>query len=102
MIGNFFPSDTNFNSVTRRVIFKAAAVIEYDAKLMDAPMLSAKGTEYNADAIVQIARKYGVPLVERPEITRTLSLVEEGTLIPESLFRAVALILTELDRVLKH
>lgn len=88
--------------VERKSTYKAAAVIEYNASQMDAPIVSVKGEELQADAIVQIARKFGIPIVERPEVTRTLSLVDEGTPIPEKLYKAVAIVLNELDKVLSH
>lgn len=80
-------------------IYKSAAVLEYDSASMEAPLLSSKGEGDLADYIVQIARRYNIPVVERPEITRTLLLAEEGTPIPEKLFRAVALVLNELEKV---
>ncbi len=83
----------------KKPTYKAAAIIEYDSDHMEAPVVSLKGEDHQADSIVQIARKFGIPVVERTEIARTLALADEGTQIPEKLFKAVALVLNELDKV---
>jgi flagellar biosynthetic protein FlhB len=79
-----------------------AVALRYDAKTMEAPMVVAKGAGYLAERIREIARAYGVPIVRRPELARTIySTVEPGSLIPESLYVAVAEVLAMIYR-LRH
>ena len=77
-----------------------AVAIRYDAKTMDAPILVAKGADHMAEKIREIARAYGVPIISRPELTRTIySTVEPGKQIPEDLYVAVAQILAMIYRL---
>lgn len=79
-----------------------AVAIRYDAKNMEAPILAAKGADYMAEKIREIARAYGVPIVSRPELTRTIyATVEPGKQIPEDLYVAVAQILAMIYRLRK-
>ncbi|MBI4717317.1 MAG: flagellar biosynthesis protein FlhB [Planctomycetes bacterium] len=71
-----------------------AVAIRYDAEVMNAPQVTAKGADYMALRIRQIAAEYGVPVVERKPLARALyESVEVGQYIPEKFYRAVAEIL---------
>jgi flagellar biosynthesis protein FlhB len=77
-----------------------AVALKYDAETMDAPVVLAKGAEKLCEKIKEIARKHNVPIVERPEIARSLyATVEVGQTIPESLYVAVAEILAMILRM---
>jgi flagellar biosynthetic protein FlhB len=79
-----------------------AVALRYEAKTTEAPVLAAKGADYLAEKIMEIARAYGVPVVKRPELARTIySTVEVGSSIPETLYVAVAEILAMIYR-LRH
>jgi len=79
-----------------------AVALRYEAKAMEAPILVAKGAGHLAEKIREIARAYGVPIVRRPELARTIySTVETGNPIPEALYVAVAEILAMIYR-LRH
>ena len=79
-----------------------AVAIRYEAKTMEAPVLVAKGADHMAEKIREIARAYGVPIVSRPELTRTIyATVEPGNQIPEDLYVAVAQILAMIYRLRK-
>jgi flagellar biosynthetic protein FlhB len=79
-----------------------AVAIRYNAKNMEAPILVAKGADHMAEKIREIARAYGVPIISRPELTRTIyATVEPGKQIPEDLYVAVAQILAMLYRLRK-
>lgn len=79
-----------------------AIAIRYDAGNMEAPKLVAKGARRVAERIRDIAIENEVPIVERPELARTLFRdVEIGGYVPEQLFRAVAEVLAyvyEIDQ----
>ena len=79
-----------------------AVALRYDAKTMDAPIMVAKGADLMAEKIRDIARAYGVPVVQRPELARTIyATVKLGNPIPQSLYVAVAEILALIYR-LRH
>lgn len=71
-----------------------AVAIKYDAATMDAPKVVAKGADYVALRIRQMASELGIPTVERKPLARDLyETVEVGGYIPEKFYRAVAEIL---------
>jgi flagellar biosynthetic protein FlhB len=71
-----------------------AVALKYNADVMEAPRVVAKGTELFAERIKDIARKNGVPVVENPVLARALfRLVEIDQEIPPDLYQAVAEIL---------
>ena len=79
-----------------------AVALRYDAKTMEVPVMVAKGTDHLAEKIREIARAYGVPIVRKPELARTIySTVKLGHPIPEALYVAAAEVLAMIYR-LRH
>jgi flagellar biosynthesis protein FlhB len=79
-----------------------AVALRYEAKTMTAPVMVAKGADHLAERIREIARAYGVPVIRRPELARTIfATVEPGGPIPENLYVAVAEVLALIYR-LRH
>jgi flagellar biosynthetic protein FlhB len=79
-----------------------AVALRYEAKTMHAPVMVAKGADELAERIREIARAYGVPVIRRPELARTIyATVEPGSPIPENLYVAVAEVLALIYR-LRH
>ena len=79
-----------------------AVALRYDADKMDAPILVAKGADLMAEKIREIARAYGVPIIRKPELARTIySTVKLNALIPQTLYAAVAEVLALIYR-LRH
>ena len=79
-----------------------AVALRYDARTMDAPVMVAKGADHMAEKIREIARAYGVPIIRRPELARTIyASVKPGKPIPEKLYVAVAEVLAMIYR-LRH
>lgn len=71
-----------------------AVAIRYDVESMPAPRVVAKGQDYLAMRIRQIAADHGIPIVERKPLARALyDTVEVGQYIPEKFYRAIAEIL---------
>ena len=79
-----------------------AVALRYDPANMRAPVVVAKGTRLLAERIRDLAIVHGVPIVQKPELARTLyRTIEVGHPVPESLFRAVAEVLAyvyQIDR----
>jgi len=77
-----------------------AVALRYEADAMDAPVLVAKGADHLAEKIRAVARAYGVPVIRRPELARSIySTVKTGNAIPESLYVAVAEVLALIYRL---
>jgi len=77
-----------------------AVALRYDAETMESPVLVAKGADHLAEKIREIARAYGVPIIRRPELARTIySTVKLGTPIPETLYVAIAEVLAMIYRL---
>jgi flagellar biosynthetic protein FlhB len=77
-----------------------AVALRYESKMMDTPVVVAKGGDHLAEKIREIARAYGVPIIRRPELARTIySTVKVGNPIPETLYVAVAEVLALIYRL---
>jgi flagellar biosynthetic protein FlhB len=78
-----------------------AVAIRYDAAGMASPKVVAKGRNYLALRIRQIASDHGVPVVENPPLARALyGSVEVGHEIPPDFYRAVAEVLAYIYRIM--
>lgn len=79
-----------------------AVALRYDPTKMLAPVVVAKGARILAERIRDIAVEHDVPIVQKPELARSLyRTVDAGQPIPEPLFRAVAEVLAyvyQIDR----
>ncbi len=71
-----------------------AVAIKYDAEESDAPIVVAKGADYLAQKIKEIARDNKVEIVENKPLARMLyANVEVGEMVPPELYKAVAEVL---------
>ncbi len=71
-----------------------AVALQYDQKGMSAPKVIAKGVDYLALKIREIANENEIPIVENPPLTRQIYYnVEVDQEIPEELYKAVAQVL---------
>ena len=71
-----------------------AVAVKYDADEYAAPMVTAKGEDYLAQKIKEIARENNVEIIEDKPLARMLyANVEIGELIPPELYQAVAEVL---------
>lgn len=77
-----------------------AVALEYDREVMTAPRVTAKGADFIAERIKEIARENDVPIVENPPLAREIyRLVDIGQEVPEEFFRTVAEILAYVYRL---
>ncbi|MDP9173028.1 MAG: flagellar biosynthesis protein FlhB [Planctomycetota bacterium] len=83
-----------------------AVALQYDEKTMRAPKLVAKGADYMAARIRELAIEAGLPIIERPPLARAIyQTVDVGQEIPEEFYTAVAEILAyvyALSRGVSH
>jgi len=76
-----------------------AVALQYKAELMEAPVVVARGQDYVALKIKELAYKNDVVVVENPPLARTLYYTSDiGDVIPEDLFQAVAEVLAFVYR----
>lgn len=77
-----------------------AVALKYEAEEMDAPIVVAKGADYLALKIRDIARNHDIIIVENKPLARTLyQRTEIGDEVPEDLFATVAEVLAYVYRV---
>jgi flagellar biosynthesis protein len=97
--------------MTKRSQYKIAVGVEYDLERrkkeikagegpteQDAPVVEIKGDELIADEIVRAAQRFGVPIIEDPELAKALNALEVDQEIPAELFEAVAIALNEIEK----
>ena len=71
-----------------------AVAIQYDAEESDAPIVVAKGADYLAQKIKEVAKENKVEIVENKPLARMLyANVEVGEMVPPELYKAVAEVL---------
>ncbi|RKM57237.1 flagellar biosynthesis protein FlhB [Butyrivibrio sp. X503] len=71
-----------------------AVAIKYDADEADAPIVTAKGADYVAQKIKELAKENDVEIVENKPLARMLyANVEVGEMVPPELYKAVAEVL---------
>jgi flagellar biosynthetic protein FlhB len=77
-----------------------AIAIKYNASAMEAPKVIAKGKDYVALKIKEIAKSNGIVMMENKPLARALySQVELGDTIPADLFQAVAEVLAYVYKI---
>ena len=71
-----------------------AVAIKYDPEVADAPIVIAKGEDYLANRIKEIAKENKIEIVENKPLARMLyANVEVGQAVPPELYQAVAEVL---------
>lgn len=77
-----------------------AIALKYDAAIMPAPRVVAKGADEVALLIREIASRCGIPVVERKALARVMyAQVLVGQYIPEKFYQAVAEVLAYVYRI---
>jgi flagellar biosynthetic protein FlhB len=77
-----------------------AVALKYDKETAPSPLVVAKGADFLAQKIKEIAWQHNVPIFENPPLARALyESVEIGEMIPEELYFAVAQILAQVYRM---
>ena len=77
--------------------YKTSVALSYDE--VGAPIVTASGDGLIAEAIIERAREFDVPVVEDAKLAQLLSTVPLGEEIPVELYQAVAEILVFLMRL---
>jgi len=78
-----------------------AVALRYQTEVMPAPRVVAKGKNYLAQRIRQLAIHHQVPVIENPPLAQALyESTEVGQEIPPHLYRAVAEVLAYIYRLM--
>ena len=78
--------------------YKHAVGLQYKGLEAETPSLTLNQDEGFADEVVKLAERFGIPVVDRPELVRALRALELDQEIPEELFEAVAVVLAEIEK----
>jgi flagellar biosynthetic protein FlhB len=77
-----------------------AVALRYDPATMSAPVVVAKGVDYMALHIRELAKEYDIPIVENPPLARALyKSVEMGEEVPASFYVAIAEVLAYVYQI---
>jgi len=80
-----------------------AVALKYDPKAFSAPQVVAKGQNFVAKRIREVARENGITIVENKELARALyAQVDLGELVPSELYAAVAEVLAFVYKINKR
>ena len=80
---------------------KKAVALKY-IEGTDAPVIMAKGEGRRAEVILEEAEKNGIPLAEDKVLVDMLGLSEEGSLVPENTWQALAVVFAYILNGEKH
>lgn len=76
--------------MTRKERRKKAVALQYDQSKDSAPKVTASGSGYVAENILEKAKKHNVPVQEDETMVELLAQLDINEKIPEELYRAVA------------
>jgi flagellar biosynthetic protein FlhB len=76
-----------------------AVALKYDEVEMEAPTVVAKGADFVAKRIRELAQENDVPIVENPPLARALFQAEVNQVIPADTYRAVAEVISYVWRI---
>ena len=85
---------SSFASGIPPAFYGAAVALKYEAEVSSAPVVLAKGEDYLAQKIKEVARENKIEIVENKPLARMLyHNVDVGAEIPPELYQAVAEVL---------
>lgn len=73
-----------------------AVALEYDETSDKAPRVTLNSSIMPPQELIRLARRFGVPIINQPELALALDRVGFDTFIPQALYKAVAIILARL------
>ena len=76
-----------------------AIALLYDKEIHNAPVVISKGEKLLAKRMVEVAKKYDIPIVEDDETASILMELDIGEEIPYSLYEAVSVILSHVYKL---
>ena len=77
---------------------KLAVALKYEREKHEAPVIAAKGKGYMAQAIIELAERYGIEIRQDRDLAQMLEKLDIDTPIPLEAYAAVAEILAYVYR----
>lgn len=84
--------------MSNKIKYKSAIGLSYSGKDDETPTISINEANLSADEVVKLAERYGITVVEKPELVAALKKLEVDEEIPEDMYEAIALLLNEIDK----
>jgi len=81
---------------------KIAVGLYYNEQEADAPTIGVKGEQLIADEIVKIAERFNIPVVNDRALAKALKATPLDEEVPEDLYRAVAIVLGQIEEKVKE
>lgn len=78
---------------------KKASALKYDPEKNKAPVVVAKGKGYIAEEIIKRAKEHNIEIKEDKDLVEVLLKLDLYAEIPEELYKAVAIILSEVYKI---
>lgn len=79
-----------------------SVALKYDPKTMISPEVIAKGADFMAMRIREVAKEHNIPMVENVPLARTLyKTVKVGAIVPRGLYKAIAEVLAFVYKLKK-
>ena len=69
---------------------KKAISLHYEPHTHEAPIVTAKGQGIIAEKIIEIAKKYNIPIKDDPDLVEILSQLELEEQVPPAVYQVVA------------
>lgn len=79
-----------------RSLYQTAVGLSYLPNGDNAPVIELLEDQAMADEVVRLARRFGVPVIEKPELVNALSVLPIDSQIPPALYEVVAVVLHQL------
>lgn len=83
--------------MNKKAKYKTAIALNYEGKDNETPTISLREENLSADEVIKLAKRFGIPVVEKPELIAALKNIELDQEIPEEMFEAVAALLNEIE-----
>jgi len=80
---------------------RSAVGLSYSTGSDLSPTIAVKGDRLEADEIVRLARRFGIPVVEKKQLAMALRALNIDESVPSELFEAVALVIAQVDKRIK-
>lgn len=95
-----FPPRHRLKGMLRKERYSTAVALRYgvaEQRSGVAPLVTTSGRGEEADEIVRVARRFGIPVVEDGRVARLLQSLPRDIPIPPALFEAVAILLHRIE-----
>lgn len=88
--------------VQKRLSKHTSAIgLSYQRNADSSPKVSVKGEHFEADEVVRLAKRFGIPIIKKKELAQALKSLNLDDNVPVELFEAVALVIAQVEKEIK-